>query len=120
MPISLLGHPVRTPDMTLPRQTRSRRFAIRVDMEDIASRLLPIDSRDFSIEKPDVRHKMLLIVRREHFRDGSSAAAASSGGANVAMQGSEPVGTTGWSVKGYDGGAGDWCTQNYIAICCKQ
>ena len=56
MPIPLLDHPVRTPDMALPRQTRSRRFAIRVDVEDSASRLLPIELYSFRVEKPEVGH----------------------------------------------------------------
>ena len=56
--------------MALPRKTCSRRLAIRVDVEDSASRLPPIDSDNFSIEKSDVRDEVLLIVRCEHIRDG--------------------------------------------------
>lgn len=70
VPIAVFGHPIRTPHMALPREPRSRRFAIRIDVEDGASRFFPIDSGNFSFEKPDIRHEVLLIVRRERIRNG--------------------------------------------------
>ena len=61
-------------------------------MEDGASRLLPIDSGNFSIEKPDVRDEVLLIVRREHIRDGRLIGRVrSSGGCRIGIP--SPSGT---------------------------
>ena len=66
VPISLFSHPIGSPHMA--RARASSRSGSMWRMVRAAS--FQSNSGNFSIEKPDVRDEVLLIVRREHIRDG--------------------------------------------------
>lgn len=52
--------------MAIECTMRALGFAVRIDMKDDASRFFPIGALGLGIEKPPIRHQMLLIVGRQH------------------------------------------------------
>ncbi|PIT00842.1 hypothetical protein TSA1_08745 [Bradyrhizobium nitroreducens] len=60
---ALFGHPLGAQEMTLVCIARTVRLAIRIDMQDYSCDFPPVGSLVISLQEPQVRHNVLLIIR---------------------------------------------------------
>ena len=68
MPVTVIGKPSGACQVAFPGPTRAFGLSLRIDAQNDPRRLGPVCALRFGVEKPQVNHQMVTVVRRQCFR----------------------------------------------------